>query len=180
MPVARHSSACLAAAAMLWLLPAAASAQEAPAPAPDAQQAQPAQPRVNWVSNCSAPSRKVPLSCSMEQRVLLRDTGQQLGRAAVQTGGPEPRTPGLLLHLPLGLSIEAGTSVVVDADTPVKLAIQTCDASGCYAASPLKGELLTAMQRGRELKVTFEDLQRKPITVSFTLEGFTDAFTGIQ
>jgi invasion protein IalB len=179
MIVGRSICMLLAGAFMLWLMPVAASAQEAPA-GQEAQPAQPAQPRVNWVSNCSAPSRKVPLSCSMEQRVLLRDTGQQLGRAAVQTGGPEPRTPGLLLHLPLGLSIEAGASVVVDADTPVKLAIQTCDASGCYAASPLKGELLTAMQRGRELKVTFEDLQRKPITVSFTLEGFTDAFNGIQ
>jgi invasion protein IalB len=178
MSIVRRCHVWLAAAVMLSLLPAAASAQEAPAAG--TQQAQPAQPRVNWSSNCNAPSRKVPLSCSMEQRVLLRDTGQQLGRAAVQTGGPEPRTPGLLLHLPLGLSIAAGVSIVVDADTPVKLPIQTCDASGCYAASPLAGDLLTAMQRGRELKVTFEDLQRKPITVSFTLDGFTDTFAGIQ
>jgi invasion protein IalB len=177
MPFARFTRPVLA-SAMLWLLPAAVSAQEAPAA--NAEQAQPAAPRVNWLSNCNAPSRLVPLSCSIEQRVLLRETGQQLGRAAIQTSGPEPRTPGLLLHLPLGLSIAAGVSLVVDADTPVKLAIQTCDASGCYAASPLQGDLLTAMQRGRELKVTFEDLQRKPINVSFTLDGFTDAFNGIK
>ncbi|MFM8746601.1 MAG: invasion associated locus B family protein [Aestuariivirga sp.] len=180
MSTARTIRPLLAATMLLGLLPAAAHAQEAPAAAPAANAEQPAQPRVNWVSNCNAPSRLVPLSCSMDQRVLLRDTGQQLGRAAIQTSGPEPRTAGLLLHLPLGLAIEAGVSVVVDADTPVKLAVQTCDASGCYAASQLQGELLTAMQRGRELKVTFEDLQRKPITVSFTLEGFTDAYNGIK
>lgn len=166
------------AALMLGLAPATTAAQQAPAAG--TQQAEPAQPRVKWSSNCSAPNRNTPLSCSMEQRVVLRETGQQLGRAAVQTAGPEPRTPGLLLHLPLGLSLAAGVSVVVDADTPLKLAVQTCDASGCYAASPLKGELMTAMERGRELKVSFEDLQRKPITISFTLEGFTDTFAGIR
>jgi invasion protein IalB len=168
----------LGAAVSAVLSTAAAGAQEAPTA--ETQQAQPAQPRVNWSTGCNAPSRKEPLSCSIEQRVLLRETGQQLGRAAVQTSGPEPRTPGLLLHLPLGLSMAAGVSVVVDADTPVKLELQTCDAAGCYAASSLDGDLLKAMQRGRELKITFEDLNRKPITVAFTLEGFTDAFNNIK
>jgi invasion protein IalB len=168
----------LGAALTVVVSTAAAGAQEATAT--ETQQAQPAQPRVNWSTGCNAPSRKEPLSCSIEQRVLLRETGQQLGRAAVQTSGPEPRTPGLLLHLPLGLSMAAGVSVVVDADTPVKLDVQTCDAAGCYAARALDGELLKAMQRGRELKITFEDLNRKPITVTFTLEGFTDAFNNIK
>lgn len=165
-------------AAVLLSCTAMADAQETPATG--TEQAQAAAPRVNWSTGCSAPSRKDPLSCSIEQRVVLRETGQQLGRVAVQTSGAEPRTPGLLLHMPLGLSMAAGVNVVVDADTPVKLQVQTCDASGCYAAQALEGDLLKAMQRGRELKITFEDLQRKPITVTFTLEGFTDAFNGIK
>lgn len=134
----------------------------------------------NWASTCSSPSRKQFLSCSLEQRVVLRESGQQLARIAVQTAGPEPRTPGILIHLPLGLSIAAGVSLAIDEAAPVPLPIQTCDGGGCYAGSNVSAELLASLQRGTDLKVTFQDLKGKPITVPFKLDGFTAAFAAIK
>jgi invasion protein IalB len=122
----------------------------------------------------------VPLSCTLEQRVVLRETGQQLARVAVQTAGPEPRTPALLIHLPLGLSIAAGVSLSVDGSAPRQLPIQTCDAGGCYAGSTFDAELLAALQRGSNLKLDFQNLQRQPISVDFRLDGFSAGFDGIK
>ncbi|MFO1122063.1 MAG: invasion associated locus B family protein [Hyphomicrobiales bacterium] len=170
-----HRLRLLAVAVALLVGPApAVLAQEAPASAVTKP------PAANWASSCSAPSRTAPLSCTLEQRVVLRETGQQLARIAVQTSGPEPRTPGLLVHLPLGLSIAAGVSLSVDGASPRKLPVQTCDANGCYAGSTLDPDLLTALQRGRDLTLTFEDLQRKPISVGFRLDGFSAAFANIK
>ena len=90
----------------------AACAQEAPA-----SPASPA-PQANWASNCSAASRRAPLSCSLEQRVVLRATGQQVARVAVQTSGPEP---------------------------PRALPLQTCGSGGCYSASTVDTALLSAL-----------------------------------
>lgn len=147
-------------------------AQEAPTAAP--------QPQANWASSCSATSRVVPLSCTLEQRIVLRNTGQQVARIAVQTSGPEPRTPGLLVHLPLGLSISAGVSLSVDGGPPRQLPIQTCDANGCYAVSTVDADLLAAFQSGHNLRLTFADLQTKPVNVEIKLDGFTKAYAGVK
>ena len=47
---------------------------------------------------------------------------------------------------------------------------------GAYAGSPIARELLTAMQRSDKMVMSFQDLQKRTITVPVPLAGFADAY----
>jgi invasion protein IalB len=167
--------ACLA--AMGALLPAAA--QEAAAPKADAQPV--SQPQQQpWATQCSAASRKAPLNCTMEQQVVVRETGRPIARISIQVGAAEPRKPAVLLHVPLSLSIGAGITMQIDEAEPLKFDVQTCDANGCYAGSPMTDEMIAALKRGKTLKVGFQGVNREPVSIPFSLVGFTASFEQVE
>jgi invasion protein IalB len=156
-----------------------ATAQEAVAPKADAQAAsQPAQQP--WATQCSAASRKAPLNCTMEQQVIVRETGRPIARISIQVGGADPRKPAVLLHVPLSLSIGAGITMQIDEAEPLKFDVQTCDANGCYAGSPLTDEMIASLKRGETLKVGFQGVNREPVNIPFSLAGFTASFENVQ
>ncbi len=155
------------------LLPAAA--QEAAAP--DAAAQPPQQP---WATQCSATSRSAALNCTMEQQVIVRETGRPIARISIQVGAAEPRKPALLLHVPLSLSIGAGITMQIDESEPLKFDVQTCDANGCYAGSPLTDEMIAGLKRGKALKVGFQGVNREPVSIPFSLAGFTASFEQVQ
>ena len=107
-------------------------AKTAPAAAPaTAPAAAPARlPSPNWATNCAAPSRLGPFECAIEQRVLVKETGQQFGRLVIKVSGDEPHTSGLLVQLPLGISLRAGVKMSIDGRKLNALDVQTCDNSG--------------------------------------------------
>lgn len=137
-------------------------------------------PQANWATNCAAVSRSGPIDCTVEQRVVLKTTGQQLARFQVRVPGSEPRAPAMLVQVPLGLSIKAGVHLAIDGQDVSRLEVQTCDANGCYAGAPIAPEMLYALRSGKELTVGFHDLQTKPISVSLQLAGFSDAYAKIE
>jgi invasion protein IalB len=135
----------------------------------------------NWNSNCSAPDLASPLACAMEQRVILRESGQQIARFTVQTSGTkDDRKAAYLVQVPLGLSIRTGVRLKVDEREPVSLDIQTCEASGCYAGGPLAGPLLDGLKGGKMLTLLFNDLQKKEIGIQIDLTGFAAQFEKIR
>lgn len=140
-----------------------------------------AAPVDRWSTQCVAPDQASPMACSAEQRVILRETGQQVARFAVQASGPKgERKSAFLVHLPLGLSIRTGVTLSVDTKEVAKLDFQTCDANGCYSGDTLGGELLQAMRAGKELAIGFQDLQKKSISIRIDLAGFAAAFDKVK
>jgi invasion protein IalB len=145
-----------------------------------ATQAQQPEP-VNWVSQCVAPDLSTPLVCTVEQRVIVRETGQQIARVSVQINGDgENRKPALLVHLPLGLSIRAGVALKVDDQEPSALDFQTCDGGGCYAGAALGDALLKKMSKGKILSLIFKDLQQKDISIPISLQGFAAIYDKVK
>ena len=140
MKYRRYYSLALLAALSLGTMLSPTIAQQTPA----ATSKSPAQPQSKWATQCSSVSRDKPLGCSIEQRIVLRETGQQLARISIQVNADKPSQPALLVHVPLGLSIRAGIKMQVDDAEPLKLDIQTCDAAGCYAGNPVAPELLAS------------------------------------
>ena len=138
------------------------------------------QPASNWATNCSSTARNEPVACSIEQRIILRETGRQLARISIQIGSGEPRQAALLIHVPLGLSLRTGIKMQVDDGDATKLDIQTCDAAGCYAGSPVSSQLVSRLKQGNVLKIYFQNLQQKEISVSFSLVGFTMAYSRVE
>lgn len=140
-----------------------------------------AAPADRWSTQCVAPDQASPLSCSAEQRIILRETGQQVARFAVQANGPKgDRKSAFLVHLPLGLSIRTGVALAVDGKEVAKLDFQTCDANGCYCGDSLGGDLLQAMRAGQEMTIGFQDLQKKAISIRIDLAGFAAAYDKVK
>lgn len=143
-------------------------------------QTEAAAPVTAWVTQCVAAGRNMPLNCSMEQRVTLAETGQQITKLTIGFGLEEPHEASLLIQLPLGLSIRAGLSLRVDETELAALDIQTCDASGCFAGSVLDGDLLSGMRAGSQLNLVFQNLKTEEINIGVPLDGFSAAFDSVK
>lgn len=150
-----------------------------PAPAaPPAAETPPA-PTLVWTTRCTSEGRRLPLDCAMEQRAYITTTGQFIGSVALRIP-PDTQAPVLRVTTPLGLSLAGGVWFNVDGGTPISLPLQTCDANGCYAGSPVSPELLGTLSRGTTLNVTFKNLSEQDITLPMSLIGFTAAYQKIQ
>ena len=162
--------------------PATAQAPAAPAapaaPTGDAAAAAPtAQPE--WISRCASDGRHGTLECALEQNVFLQKTGQLVAAVSIRVPA-DSHQPTLAVQVPLGLFLPAGVSLQVDDNKAVPLALQTCDAKGCYAASPVSAELLAALKSGKKLAVTFQNLSKENISVPLQLTNFAQAYQKIE
>jgi invasion protein IalB len=157
---------------------AAPVAQAAPPQADtSAAPAAPAQP--GWAARCTSASRDAPLECAIEQTAVLSKTGQLIVLINIRVPS-DTHAPVLLLQLPLGLSLPVGAKLQVDDGKTADLQIQTCDNRGCYASLPVPADLLAAIKAGKQLKVSFQNLNKENITIPMPLADFAAAYDKIK
>ena len=167
----------------------AKSAQTAPAaPAPAAAPADNANgaaapanapPPPGWIARCGSASRDAPLECAIEQNAVLPRTGQLVIAVNIRVPA-DTHTPSALIQLPLGLNIPNGAKLQVDDGKTTDLQIQTCEARGCYAGTTIAPELLAALKSGKQLKVSFQNLNKETLTVPLPLADFAAAYDKIK
>lgn len=163
------------AAALVTLMgPAVALAQQAEEPVIGGDAAAPAQGTGDaWASRCVSGTRQGPLECTLSQRAVTKQ-GQLVGSVTIQL--PAGAAPVMIVSVPLGIFLGAGITYAIDANPPKALELQTCDRTACYAETGLPAELITAMQGGQKLNITFQNMQKQPVTLPMSLIGFTAAF----
>ena len=150
-------------------------AQEQKAKQPPPQKPQITASRTDWNITCKSAPNDKGLNCRMSRAVVLKEKRKLLLRVTVSLPA-ETKKPVMLIQLPHGLYLPAGAKVGIDDKKTKQMVLQTCDQKGCYAASPIPDEQLAAMNKGQRLKVIFQNLQKKPITVAMPLDGFTKAY----
>jgi invasion protein IalB len=168
-------------------------AQQAPkskSPPRAAQTATPATPQADpalanapappgWAARCASASRDAALECAIEQTAVLSKTGQLIVLVNIRVSG-DTRAPVALLQLPLGLNLAVGAKLQVDDGKAMDLQIQTCEARGCYASTPIAPELLAALRSGKQLKLSFQNLAKESITIPMPLTDFAAAYDKIR
>jgi invasion protein IalB len=92
----------------------------------------------------------------------------------------DTHAPVLLLQLPLGLNLPVGAKLQVDDGKTADLQIQTCDNRGCYASTPVAADLLAAIKAGKQLKLSFQNLNKETITIPMPLTDFPAAYDKIK
>ena len=152
--------------------PAVPVRQTAPAAAPAAQDTKKATP--GWTVQCADAGQG--LVCKAVQSIALAKTRQLLASVTVTKPAGANKTGTILIRLPLGIFNPAGVTVSIDDGKPEALKIQTCDAKGCYAGGPITLEKLAAMRKGTTLKLVFQNLRKKPVTMPVPLKGFEAAY----
>jgi invasion protein IalB len=150
-----------------------AASQEAVDPAKKADQHSP------WASRCTSNARGQPAECALEQRAIARETGRVIGIVTIRLPS-ETRKPVTMIQLPVGLFLPAGVDIDVDGDMAQNFPFQTCNANACFVGFPLSDQLLKRMHNGGKFNVTFQYLNKKPVTLPMSLEGFTDAYARIK
>jgi invasion protein IalB len=159
------------------------SAQAAPVAPPTAATPQadtpPAAAPPGWAARCASTSRDAPLECAIEQSAVLSKTGQLIVLVNIRVPS-DTHAPILALQLPLGLNLPVGAKLQVDDGKTADLQIQTCDNRGCYANIPLAADLLAAMKAGKQLKLSFQNLNKETMTIPMPLTDFPVAYDKIK
>ena len=154
------------------------AAPPAAAPADNATAAN-APPPPGWAARCGSASRDAPLECAIEQSAVLPRTGQLVILVNIRVPA-DTHTPSALIQLPLGLNLPGGAKLQVDDSTATDLQIQTCEARGCYAGTAIAPDLLAAMKSGKQLKISFQNLNKETLTVPLPLADFAAAYDKIK
>ena len=136
-------------------------------------------PVSGWRASCTASDRAAALNCALEQGAFVVQTGQLLAKVTVRVDGAD-RKPALMIQTPLGLHLPTGVEIRVDEHKPESLALQTCDATGCYAGMAPSDALLGRLSGGRQLLVSFQDLSKREVKVSMPLQGFAEGLKKIR
>jgi invasion protein IalB len=167
-----------AGAAATQTAPAATSTPAAPQG--DANGASPATPpQQGWAARCSSASRESPLECAVEQTAVLQKTGQLIALVNIRVPS-DTHMPVALVQLPLGINLPGGAKLQVDDGHATDLQIQTCEARGCYAGTPVAPDLLAALKSGKQLKISFQNLAKETITIPLPLADFATAYDKIK
>jgi invasion protein IalB len=139
--------------------------------------AAPAQDVAAWRVECSGDGKT--LDCRAVQQLFQRDT-RQLVLSVLARKAPDPKSALLQIQMPLGLNLTEPIQIKVDNGPAERYPIQTCTNTGCFASMTANEKLVTAMRGGAELKVTFQDGNKKPIELAVPLLGFGIAFDKVR
>jgi invasion protein IalB len=158
----------------------AQGAPGAPAAAePAAPVAAPAAPPPGWAVRCASASRDAPLECAMEQTAVLSKTGQTVVSVNVRVPS-DTHAPEILVQLPLGFSLPGGARVQVDDGKATEMELRTCENRGCYASTPVAPDVLAALKSGKQLKISFQTLNKETISIPLPLTDFASAYDKIK
>jgi invasion protein IalB len=157
-----------------------AKPKAAPAPTPTPQAQQGGQPDLTysfWTKIC----QKGPEANAKQVCFLARDAHLESGMpvAMVVLVEPEGEAKKLLrVTLPLGVSLQAGTRVIIDNGQPLTGPYLICLSNGCMAEYEASNELITKMKSGQTLHVQGINGSGQPINIPMPLADFAKAYDG--
>jgi invasion protein IalB len=146
---------------------------------PAAPAAAPAAPPPGWAVRCASASREAPLECAMEQTAVLSKTGQTVVSVNIRVPS-DTHAPEILVQLPLGFALSGGARFQVDDGKATEMELRTCENRGCYASTPIAPDVLAALKAGKQMKVSFQTLNKETISIPLPLTDFATAYDKIK
>ncbi|GAB4240289.1 MAG: hypothetical protein Tsb0032_43880 [Kiloniellaceae bacterium] len=192
----RLSAALLAAALLAGAAQAPSGAQAQTQPQPQAPQGQapanqaPAGSTTkfgDWTQRCtpnppppaSPPAAGQDTACFITQQ-LINQSNQQLV-LKITVGFFEPgRQPGAVLAMPLGVPLADGVQIGVDGKGIVGVPFQFCRQDGCQAYLRMSDEVVKAFKAGNQGAVQLASGSNNPLTMPFSLSGFTAGYDSLK
>jgi invasion protein IalB len=150
------------------------------APAPTPQPKQGGQPELTysfWTKIC----QKGPEANAKQVCFIARDGHMESGMPVVVVVLVEPEGEAkklLRVTLPLGMSLQAGTRVIIDNGQPLTGPYVICLSNGCMAEYEASDELVTKMKSGQSLHVQGINGSGQPISIPMPLADFAKAYDG--
>jgi invasion protein IalB len=111
------------------------------------------------------------LDCRALQHLVSGENKQTIAILSVRVPA-DSKVPNMLIQLPLGIALVEPVQLQVDGGPTEKQSVQTCTAGGCFLGVPLNDKLLAAMRSGKVLKLTFQDTNKRSLSIDVPLLGF--------
>ncbi len=150
------------------------------APATPPGQQPPGEPQLTyspWTKVCQkGPEANAKRICFIGKDGRI-ESGQPVVAAVVIEPEGEPRRI-LRVTLPLGMSLQPGTRVIVDSGQPMTGPYVICFPNGCMADYEASSELITKMKTGQNLHVQGVNGSGQPISLALPLSDFAKAYDG--
>ena len=150
------------------------------APATPPGQQPPGEPQLTyspWTKVCQkGPEANAKRLCFIGKDGRI-EAGQPVVGAVVIEPEGEPRRI-LRVTLPLGMSLQPGTRVIVDSGQPMTGPYVICFPTGCVADYEASNELITKMKTGQNLHVQGLNGSGQPISLALPLADFAKAYDG--
>jgi invasion protein IalB len=134
-----------------------------------------------WRVECTSDGKI--LDCRAFLQVVDRAPNRpdQLIVAVIVRRPAESKQPLMVIQFPLGLlNLTEPIQIRVDNGPVDSQPIQTCANVGCLANFTLNDKFLAAMRSGKELKVTGQNIVKKPLELPLPLLGFALAYDKVK
>ncbi len=158
----------------------AAQPKAAPAAPAEQQQAAPAEPQLifsPWTKFClkgqEAGAKQV---CFTGKDGRVESGMPVVAAVLIEPDGESKKI--LRVTLPLGMSIQPGTRVIVDQGQPMTGSYVICFQNGCMADYEASGELVGKLKKGQGLVVQGINGSGQPISLVMPLNDFAKAYDG--
>jgi invasion protein IalB len=133
-----------------------------------------------WGTRCMAQARSAPLQCAMTHSVVMENTGRLLFRVNLTKTPDRSKSTTMEVVAPLGFYLADGLTMSVDGSRLLQLAIDRCDAQGCYGSTALQTAELSKLQAGSKLSIQFSPFKGQSTQVDVPLTGFAKAYGAIR
>ncbi|MEM6338599.1 MAG: invasion associated locus B family protein [Pseudomonadota bacterium] len=128
----------------------------------------------DWVVSCTPGNKetKTPEICLLTQQLNLTQDNKQQPIALFQVGcfGPKKELK-MIQTLPLGVRLEAGTSIISSKKLIAPGKYTTCTQSGCQAVASISDADLKTLTSTKENSVAFMNLEGKQIAWPISIKG---------
>ena len=179
MMISSRLVSCAVSAAAALVLSAGVAFAQAPAAAAAAASARPAgAPDVkmvgDWAVRCFPISSPSP--CDMYEEMANKDTRQRILAISVAYV-PGVNRNGIVIPVPLEVSIPAGLKLQTSTYTSPMLKYRRCDRNGCYVELAVENNVIESLARssGDAGKIVIAADSGKVYNLNFSLKGFSAA-----
>lgn len=133
----------------------------------------------DWGIRCEKLPEDKGQICHMFQNVLVKETQKPLLNTTV-VYPPGKDSPIMLFTVPLGVLLPPGLALQIDDGETMRLPYEVCTPQGCRGGVELKPDVLEALKKGREAKLTIYDFKRNAAPIPVSLQGFTAALNSLK
>ena len=137
----------------------------------------------DWTLRCGKANEQAPEACEMFQQHISQQTNKVVLHAAVGKL-PNNDKPGMLIVLPLGISLPPGVFIKVDEGESQAVPVERCTPDGWRVELLIDTPFLNKLKAGTTMTVVFhvydKQGQRERIGIPVSLLGFTAALNQVM
>ena len=105
----------------------------------------------DWIVDCEKPADKKEI-CFLSQEQRTKEKNERVVKMSIGKFGPKEEMM-MVTILPLGIAVQVGAALKVDAKDQVNMVVQQCTGEGCVATMMLDKSMVDGLRSAHDIKV---------------------------